>query len=188
MTLFNKTWPSVWKKIHHTLLAILRINLENYDLKAALALVYSFINTSRHVDLQIVLNTGARLEESPPIFPTDDSHGKLTSSSSLMDLQLSTLTRYPLAWVMDNCALPVVQQFAIFMSCYFTNLPLTVPMPFQPSTHSLPIEDLENGNMLNCRTERVQRTSSQFASQAPFQTSLFSCAEPNIIGFDVGAT
>lgn len=133
------------KRDTDTLLAILWINLENYDLKAALALVHSFINTNRPINLQGVLNSGSRLEESPPIFPTDDSHGKLTSSSSLIDLQLSTLTRYPLAWVVDNCALPVVQQFAKFMSCYFINSPLTIPMPFQSSRHLQPIEELENG-------------------------------------------
>lgn len=133
------------KRDMDTLLAILWINLENYDLKAALMLVHSFINTNRPINLQGVLNTGSRLEESPPIFPTDDSHGKLTSSSSLIDLQLSTLTRYPLAWVVDNCALPVVQQFAKFMACYFINSPLTVPMPFQSSRHLLAIEELENG-------------------------------------------
>ena len=125
------------KRDTDTLLAILHMNLENYDLKGALALVYSFIEMNRPIHLQYLLNTRARLGESPPIFPVDESREKVTSSTSLAVLHLSQFQRYPLAWVVDNCGVPVVQQLARFMSCYFTNLPLTVPLPFQPGWSAL---------------------------------------------------
>ena len=106
-----------------TLLSILFINLENYDLKAALTLVYSFLDTTRGVSLQGFHETGEAL------IPADEV--KITPSSSLNVLQLSVLVKYPLAWVVDNRAIPVVQQLARFMACYFTNLPLVIPTPFR---------------------------------------------------------
>ena len=105
-----------------TLLSILSINLESYDLKAALTLVYSFIDTTCGVSLQGLLETDQAL------VPADEV--KISSSSSLNVLQLSVFVKYPLAWVVDNRALPVVQHLARFMSCYFTNLPLVIPTPF----------------------------------------------------------
>jgi hypothetical protein len=115
-----------------TLLSILYINLENYDLKAALALVYSFIDTTRDVSLQNLLETTH--ERNQTLIPADDSEVKITSSSSLKVLQLSVLVKYPLAWVVDNRAISIVQQFARFMACYFTNLPLIIPTPFHSQT------------------------------------------------------
>ena len=112
-----------------TLLSILYIHLENYDLKAALTLVYSFIDTTHDVSLQNLLETTH--EQSRTLIPVDDSELKITSSSSLKMLQLSILVKYPLAWVIDNRAMLVVQQLSRFMACYFTNLPLVIPTPFQ---------------------------------------------------------
>ena len=121
-----------------TLLSVLFINLENYDLKAAVTLVYSFIDTTRCVGLPSLLETGQTL------IPADEV--KITSSSSLNVLQLSVLVKYPLAWVVDNRAIPVVQQLARFMACYFTNLPLARPTPFH-STLSPPQQQSNKGTV-----------------------------------------
>ncbi len=115
-----------------TLLSILYINLESYDLKAALSLVYSFIDTTHNVSLQNLFETTH--ERSQTLIPADDSEVKITSSSSLKVFQLSVLVKYPLAWIVDNRAIPIVQQLARFMACYFTNLPLVIPTPFHSQT------------------------------------------------------
>ena len=128
-----------------TLLSILYINLENYDLKAALALVYSFINTACGVSLQELLETSH--EQNQTLIPVDDSEIKISSSSSLKVLQLSVLVKYPLAWVIDNRAMLVVQQLARFMARYFTNLALTIPTPFHPEASASLLEESSTGTV-----------------------------------------
>ena len=140
-----------------TLLSILYINLENYDLKAALALVYSFINTAYSVCLQELLETTH--EQNQTLIPVDDSEIKISSSSSLKVLQLSVLVKYPLAWVIDNRAMPVIQQLARFMARYFTNLALTIPTPFHSEASVSLLEESSTGTV-NYRRWFVEEYSS----------------------------
>lgn len=127
-----------------TLLTILHINLENYDLKAALGLVYSFIDTTRDVNLRDILDT--KYEESQALITVDDTEVKVTSSSSLKMIQMSVLVKYPLAWIVDNRAIPVAQELARFMARYFTNLPLVIPKPFWSQTSTTCFKESCEGN------------------------------------------
>ena len=128
-----------------TLLSILYINLENYDLKAALALVYSFIDTTSDVSLRNLLETTHERNQS--LIPIDDSEIKISSSSSLKVLQLSVLVKYPLVWVVDNRAMSVVQQLARFMARYFTNLALIIPTPFHSQTSISSLQESSKGTV-----------------------------------------
>lgn len=118
----------------HNLLSVLCINLENYDLKAALTLVNNFVAKTSNVCVQKRSTTETKHQAFQTVISVDDSEVKITPSSSLKMLQLSISVKYPLTYVVDDCAMPVVQQLARFMACYFTNTPLVIPAPFQVLT------------------------------------------------------
>ncbi|XP_028394275.1 uncharacterized protein LOC114518472 [Dendronephthya gigantea] len=153
-----------------TLLTILYINLENYDLKAALGLVYSFIDTTRDVNLRDILNT--TYEGNQALITVDDTEVKVTSSSSLKMVQMSVLVKYPLAWITDNRGIPVVQQLARFMTCYFTNLPLVIPKPFRSQTTTTCFNESCEDVIPSTHTSTIKNLSQQRLTEVISQQKL----------------
>lgn len=110
----------------NTLLSVLYMYFENYDLKGAMTFVLSFIDTSSHdINLEHLLLTGDSLIQKEEM--------KITEKSSLKILQLSMSVKYPIIWLTNTHARPLVQQLAIFMSYYFTNHPINLPSHFKSS-------------------------------------------------------
>lgn len=108
-----------------TLLSILYLHLQQYDLRSALDLIYSLIEPP--------LSCGQL--ESNSIFsflPNAESSlqvgGHPPNSNHPMDVLLHN---YPIARVADKPGLKVVQTLARFMSAYFSNLSLYVFPPYQ---------------------------------------------------------
>lgn len=109
-----------------TLLSILYMQLQQYDLRAALDLVYSLIEPAFSC-AQFESNANFSL------LPTAQSSFPAGSHQSISNHRMDVLLQnYPIARVADNRGLKVVQTLARFMSAYFSNLSLYVYPPYQP--------------------------------------------------------
>ena len=105
-----------------TLLSILYLRLQQYDLRAAFDLIFSLIEPQLSCDE--LENTG-----NFSFFPNTQVENHSYTVNHRMDVLLQN---YPIARVADKRGLEVVQAFARFMSAYFSNLPLYVYPPYQP--------------------------------------------------------
>lgn len=114
---------SVHEQDSKTLLSILYIQLQQYDLRAALDLIYSLIEPTFSCDqLESNGNFSFLLNAHDGSHPSDAKHR--------MDVLLQN---YPITRVTDKQGLVVVQTLARFMSAYFSNLSLYVFPPYQPA-------------------------------------------------------
>ena len=110
-----------------TLLSILYIQLQQYDLRSALDLAYSLLEPSLSCDEFQNSAHFSLLPSAPSSFQRSSHH---SNSNQLMEVLLQT---YPVARVADNRGIKVVQTLARFMSAYFSNLSLYVYPPYQPT-------------------------------------------------------
>ena len=110
-----------------TLLAILYLQLQQYDLRSALDLVYSLIEPAFSCEQ---FESSANFSLLPYTQGSFQEHSHQTNSNRRMDVLLQN---YPIARVADNRGLKVVQTLARFMSTYFSNLSLYVYPPYQPT-------------------------------------------------------
>lgn len=105
-----------------TLLSILYLRLQQYDLRAAFDLIFSLIEPQLSCD---ELENIGHFSFSP--------NTQVENHSSTVNHRMDVLLQnYPIARVADKRGLEVVQAFARFMSAYFSNLPLYVYPPYQP--------------------------------------------------------
>lgn len=109
-----------------TLLSILYMQLQQYDLRSALDLVYSLIEPAFSCEQ---FETNANFSLLPYTQGSFQAHSHQTNSSHRMDVLLQN---YPIARVADSRGLKVVQTLGRFMSAYFSNLSLYVYPPYQP--------------------------------------------------------
>lgn len=105
-----------------TLLSILYLHLQQYDLRAAFDLIFSLIVPQLSCDE--LENIGHF-----SFFPNTQVENHSSNVNHRMDVLLQN---YPIAIVADKRGLEVVQTFARFMSAYFSNLSLYVYPPYQP--------------------------------------------------------
>ena len=121
-----------------TLLSILYVQLQQYDLRSALDLVYSLIEPSFSCEEFENNANFSLLPNAPSSFQGSSHH---PNSNQHMDVLLQN---YPVARVVDNRGIKVVQTLARFMSAYFSNLSLYVYPPYQPTElppfHELPAD------------------------------------------------
>ena len=110
-----------------TLLSILYMQLQQYDLRSALDLVYSLIEPAFTCEQ---FQSNANFSLLPYTQGSFQAHSHQTNSNRRMDVLLQN---YPIARVADNRGLKVVQTLARFMSAYFSNLSLYVYPPYQPT-------------------------------------------------------
>ena len=110
-----------------TLLSILYIQLQQYDLRSALDLAYSLLEPSLSCDEFQNSAHFSLLPSAPSSFQRSSHH---PNSNQLMEVLLQN---YPVARVADNRGIKVVQTLARFMSAYFSNLSLYVYPPYQPT-------------------------------------------------------
>lgn len=110
-----------------TLLSILYMQLQQYDLRSALDLVYSLIEPAFSCEQ---FETNANFSLLPYTQGSFQAHSHQTNSSHRMDVLLQN---YPIARVADSRGLKVVQTLGRFMSAYFSNLSLYVYPPYQPT-------------------------------------------------------
>ena len=111
-----------------TLLSILYMQLQQYELRLALDLVYSLIEPVFSCEQ---FESNANFSLVPYYQGSLQAHGHHSNSNHRMDVLLQ---KYPIARVADNRGLKVVQTLARFMSAYFSNLSLYVYPPYQPIT------------------------------------------------------
>lgn len=109
-----------------TLLSILYMQLQQYDLRSALDLVYSLIEPAFSCEQ---FESNANFSLLPLTQSSFQAGSHQTNSNHRMDVLLQN---YPIARVVDNRGLKVVQTLARFMSAYFSNLSLYVYPPYQP--------------------------------------------------------
>ena len=110
-----------------TLLSILYMQLQQYDLRSALDLVYSLIEPAFSCEQ---FESNANFSLLPYTQGSFQEHSHQTNSNHRMDVLLQN---YPIARVSDTRGLKVVQTLARFMSAYFSNLSLYVYPPYQPA-------------------------------------------------------
>ncbi|XP_078354068.1 uncharacterized protein LOC144638717 isoform X1 [Oculina patagonica] len=109
-----------------TLLSILYMQLQQYDLRSALDLVYSLIEPAFSCEQ---FESNANFSLLPLTQSSFQAGSHQTNSNHRMEVLLQN---YPIARVADNRGLKVVQTLARFMSAYFSNLSLYVYPPYQP--------------------------------------------------------
>ena len=109
-----------------TLLSILYMQLQQYDLRSALDLVYSLIEPAFSCEQ---FESNANFSLLPYTQGSFQAHGHQTNFNR-MDVLLQN---YPIARVADARGLKVVQTLARFMSAYFSNFSLYVYPPYQPA-------------------------------------------------------
>ena len=110
-----------------TLLSILYMQLQQYDLRSALDLVYSLIEPTFSCEQ---FESNANFSLLPYTQGSFQEHSHQTNSTHRMDVLLQN---YPIARVADTRGLKVVQTLARFMSAYFSNLSLYVYPSYQPT-------------------------------------------------------
>lgn len=117
---------SVNEQDSKTLLSILYLQLQQYDLRAALDLVYSLIEPQYSCDqLESYGNYSF-------LFSTEGALQVGSQAPSTNYRMEVLLHNYPIARVGDNRGLAVVQTLARFMSAYFSNFSLFVFPPYHP--------------------------------------------------------
>ena len=109
-----------------TLLSILYMQLQQYDLRSALDLVYSLIEPAFSCEQ---FESNGHFSLLPLTQSSLQAGSHQANSNHHMDILLQN---YPTARVADNRGLKVVQTLARFMSAYFSNLSLYVYPPYQP--------------------------------------------------------
>ncbi|KAK3727848.1 hypothetical protein QZH41_001625 [Actinostola sp. cb2023] len=107
-----------------TLLAILYLNLQHYNLRSALELVFSLMEPA----LDHLNATFSALFASTDALRV--SRGQDYSSSQLLSVLLQN---FPIVCVADKCGIPVVQTLGRFMAAYFSNLHLYVFPAYHPN-------------------------------------------------------
>ena len=118
------------------LLSILYLQLQQYDLRAALDLVYSLIEPQYSCDqLESCGNYSF-------LFSTEGALKVGSQAPSTNHRMEVLLHNYPIARVGDRRGLKVVQTLARFMSAYFSNFSLFVFPPYHP-TPLPPFQDHE---------------------------------------------
>ncbi|XP_068726687.1 uncharacterized protein [Montipora capricornis] len=105
-----------------TLLSILYLQLQQYDLRSALDLIYSLIEPQLSCDDVESIGTFS-------VFPNTQVENHTSNGNHRMEVLLQN---YPIARVADKRGLEIVQTLARFMSAYFSNLSLYVYPPYQP--------------------------------------------------------
>ena len=105
-----------------TLLSILYLQLQQYDLRSALDLIYSLIEPQLSCDDVESIGTFS-------VFPNTQVENHTSNGNHCMEVLLQN---YPIARVADKRGLEIVQTLARFMSAYFSNLSLFVYPPYQP--------------------------------------------------------
>ena len=108
-----------------TLLSILYLYMQQYDLRSAVDLVYSLIELpicpeQREGNLKTSFLSSAQ--------SSFISNGQETSGNVVLHV---VFHNYPIVRVADKRGLEVVQTFSRFMAAYFSNLPLYVFPPYQ---------------------------------------------------------
>ena len=127
---------SVNEQDSKTLLSILYLQLRQYDLRAALDLVYSLIEPQYSCDqLESYGNYSF-------LFSTEGALQVGSQAPSTNHRMEVLLHNYPIARVGDRRGLKVVQTLARFMSAYFSNFSLFVFPPYHP-TPLPPFQDHE---------------------------------------------
>ena len=118
---------SVNEEDSKTLLSILYLQLQQYDLRAALDLVYSLIEPQYSCDqLESYGNYSF-------LFSTEGALQVGSQAPTTNHPRMEVLLHnYPIARVGDNRGLKVVQTLARFMSAYFSNFSLFVFPPYHP--------------------------------------------------------
>lgn len=119
---------SVNEEDSKTLLSILYLQLQQYDLRAALDLVYSLIEPQYSCD-QLEGYGNYSFLFSTEVALQVGSQAPTTNHPRMEVL----LHNYPIARVGDNRGLKVVQTLARFMSAYFSNFSLFVFPPYHPT-------------------------------------------------------
>lgn len=115
---------SVSDKTAETLLAILYVNLQQYNLRSALELVFSLMEPPlEHFDSSLSSLFVPIINASRPSGSQD------YATSQILSVLLQT---YPILRVADKCGVPVVQSLARFMAAYFSNLPLYIFPSYHP--------------------------------------------------------
>lgn len=114
---------SVNERDSKTLLSILYLQLQQYDLRSGLDLIYSLIEPALSCE-QLESNQNFSFLSNVQVSsrPSNVNHS--------MDVLLQN---YPIARVADKRGLEAVQTLARFMSAYFSNLSLYVFPPYQPA-------------------------------------------------------
>jgi len=136
---------SVNERDSKALLSILYLHLQQYDLRAALDLIYSLIEPT--FSCEQLENSGIF-----SFLPNAQVGSHQSNTNHRMDVLLQ---HYPIARVADKQGLKAVQTLARFMSAYFSNLSLYVFPPYQPV--ALPaFHDQENHSANTGQEERPQ--------------------------------